>query len=461
MAERIVDYYEDVRITSTAPLCLNVSATPSVYSFRPRDGRRWLSSRWRWVLAPTPRCSAPPTACSSKPFRFETLNHSSVFAGTGETRCRTTRATTVSPARRPRAEHPHYRVVCDVPGIRREQPDDAGPDRCAPFGRVNLVVDGHAEIATSFISTGNYYRLLGVTATLGRTIVPDDDKPGVPPVALISHRYWRSRFGSDSSVIGKNVQMNNVPVTIVGVLSPDYIGIQQTVAEPPDISVALAMEPQLQIGNAASRLSLPTTWWLQVMGRLKPGVTPEQVQANLATVFQHTARAGMDAYLAGLTPEVRARSTNQNRTAVPTFMADSGKRGIYDVNTNDLRAVTILTVVVALVLLIVCANVANLLLSRATARQKRDFRPSVAGRDARTPGSPVADREPAAGGARRRARHRWLATGSAACYRRRGPDDAVRLAGRCVPRRRHRLTGILFGIAAGAARNAHQRQRAH
>jgi predicted permease len=241
---------------------------------------------------------------------------------------------------------------------------------CAPFGRVNLVVDGHAEIATSFISTGNYYRLLGVTATLGRTIMSDDDKPGAPPVALISHRYWRSRFGSDSSVIGKTVQMNNVPVTIVGVLSPDYIGIQQTVAEPPDISVALAMEPQLQIGNAVSRLSLPTTWWLQVMGRLKPGVTPEQVQANLATVFQHTARAGMDAYLAGLTPEVRARSTNQNRTAVPTFMADSGKRGIYDVNTNDLRAVTILTVVVALVLLIVCANVANLLLSRATARQK-------------------------------------------------------------------------------------------
>ena len=95
---------------------------------------------------------------------------------------------------------------------------------CAPFGRVNLVVDGHAEIATSFISTGNYYRLLGVTATLGRTIVPDDENRA-PPVALISHRYWRSRFGSDSSVIGKNVQMNNVPVTIVGVLSPDYIGI--------------------------------------------------------------------------------------------------------------------------------------------------------------------------------------------------------------------------------------------
>ena len=241
---------------------------------------------------------------------------------------------------------------------------------CAPFGRVNLVVDGRAEIATSFVSTGNYYRMLGVTSALGRTIVPDDDRPGAPSVALISHKYWRSRFGSDPNAVGKSVQVNNVPVTIVGVLSPTYTGIQQTVAEPPDISMPLAMEAQLQIDKAPSRLLQPTYWWLQVMGRLKPGVTPEQVQANLARVFQNAARAGMDAHLASLAPEVRARSTNQNRTAVPNFIADSGKRGIYDVNTTDIRAVTILTVVVALVLLIVCANVANLLLSRATARQK-------------------------------------------------------------------------------------------
>ena len=239
---------------------------------------------------------------------------------------------------------------------------------CAPIGRVNVVVDGHADIAQAFISSGNYYRVLGVPSAAGRIIVPDDDKPGAAPVAVISYKYWRSRFGGNASAIGKAVTINNAPVTIVGVLPPAFTGIQQTIAEPPDVSVPLAIEGQILIGTP--RLPQPTYWWLQVMGRLKPGVTAAQVRGNLGGVFQQTARAGMDTYLASLSPEARALSTNQNRTAVPNLTVDSGSHGIYNVNTTDMRAVTILTVVVALVLLIVCANVANLLLSRATARQK-------------------------------------------------------------------------------------------
>ena len=117
-------------------------------------------------------------------------------------------------------------------------------------------------------------------------------------------------------------------------------------------------------------MSEPTSWWLQVMGRLKPGVTSAQVEANLGPIYQHTARAGFDAYLAGLTEAERGRSENQNRTAVPHLIVDTGRHGVYDPNPTDLRAVSILGGVVVLVLLIVCANVANLLLSRATARQR-------------------------------------------------------------------------------------------
>jgi predicted permease len=244
----------------------------------------------------------------------------------------------------------------------------------APFGRVNVVVDGQAEIATSFISTGNYYRVLGVTAIRGRTILPEDDEPSAPPVAVISARYWRSRFGSDPTAVGKIVRINNVPVTIIGILPASFTGVQQTVSDPSDIAVALALDAQLSTAPAQPaqqpRMSQSTYWWLQVMGRLKPGATIAQVQGNLEGVFQQTARSGLSAYLASLSDSERSMSNNRNRKEVPHLLVSSGSRGVYDVNTTDKRAVTILSIVVALVLLIVCANVANLLLSRATARSK-------------------------------------------------------------------------------------------
>jgi predicted permease len=242
----------------------------------------------------------------------------------------------------------------------------------APNGRVNVVVDGQAEIANSFIATGNYFRALGVGARIGRTIVPEDDTATAPPVGVISSKYWHSRFLTDPAVLGKTIRVNNVVVTIVGVLPPEFTGVQQAVAEPPDITLPLALDPQLDTGMSTGprRLTQPTYWWLQVMGRLKPGVTAAQVQGNLERVFQNTARAGLDAYLKGLPESGRNTAVNRSRTEVPYLIVDSARRGVYDVNTNDVRTASILTTVVALVLLIVCANVANLLLSRATTRQK-------------------------------------------------------------------------------------------
>jgi predicted permease len=243
---------------------------------------------------------------------------------------------------------------------------------CAPFGLVNVVVNGEGAIASGFVASGNYYQTLGVTARLGRTIMPDDDRPTAAPVAVISHKYWMSRFGGSPNVVGTPANVNNIPVTIVGVLPPELSGVEQAVGDAPDVSVPLALEPQFNAGLNAppSRLPQPNFWWLEVMGRLKPGATAAQVRGNLAGVFEATARMGFDSYLASLPQEERSRSSVQDHTQVPELLVDSGSRGIYDVNTTDLRAVTVLTAVVALVLLIVCANVANLLLSRATGRQK-------------------------------------------------------------------------------------------
>ncbi|MGH8248266.1 MAG: ABC transporter permease, partial [Gammaproteobacteria bacterium] len=135
----------------------------------------------------------------------------------------------------------------------------------------------------------------------------------------------------------------------------------------PDITVPLSLDSRI---NNAERLSRPTYWWLQIMGRLKPGVTAAQVQGNLEGVFRHTAEAGWNSYFASLAQKEQSNSGHQNRTQIPRLRVDSGSRGIYDVNASEIRSVTILSVVVGLVLLIVCANVANLLLSRAATRQK-------------------------------------------------------------------------------------------
>jgi predicted permease len=247
----------------------------------------------------------------------------------------------------------------------------------APFSRVNAIVNDQAELASAFVSSGNYYRVLGVSARLGRTIEPDDDKPTATPVAVISSKYWHSRFGTDPAIVGKTFRISGILVTIVGILPPDFTGVQKPIDEAPEISFPLALVPQLEApirmsaaGAFTNRLVQPTYWWLQVMGRLKPGARAEQVQGNLGTVFQNTARAGLAQYLGALSDHERSASGNQNRTEVPQLRVEPGNRGIYDVNSNDLRSVTILMVIVALVLLIVCANVANLLLSRATTRQK-------------------------------------------------------------------------------------------
>jgi MacB-like periplasmic core domain len=187
---------------------------------------------------------------------------------------------------------------------------------CAPLARVTVVVNGQAEIASGFLSSGNYHRALGATARLGRTILPDDDRPAATPVAVISHKYWMSRFSGSPSAVGAVVRVNNVPVTIVGVLAPDFTGVEQAVSNAPDVSLPLSLEPQIVLQpSTLQRSLLPAAnfWWLQVMGRMKPGVSNAQVRANFEGVFQRAARSGFDAFLSSLPPEERSKSYLQKR----------------------------------------------------------------------------------------------------------------------------------------------------
>ncbi len=116
---------------------------------------------------------------------------------------------------------------------------------CAPLNGVNAVVDGQAEIASAFLASGNYHGMLGVRAVAGRTITPEDDQPGAPPIAVISYGYWSRRFGQNLGVVGKVVQVNNIPVTIAGVTSPEFTGIPRVLDSAPDISLPIVLGPQL------------------------------------------------------------------------------------------------------------------------------------------------------------------------------------------------------------------------
>ena len=228
---------------------------------------------------------------------------------------------------------------------------------------MNLNAGGQAEVVAGQVVSENYYSALGVPAYVGRTINEADDNAGVTPVAVLSHRFWTTRFASDPSVVGKQVNINNVAFTIAGVTPPGFSGTSD-VGTSQDVSVPLAWEPQ--ITGERSYLKGAGIWWLRLMGRLKPGVTMEQAQTALAGPFQQSVLEHRAAR--------QARAQQPFRTIdpkdLPRLGVDSGSQGEMNSRRQFSKQLQLLSGVVALVLLIACANVANLLLARASSRRK-------------------------------------------------------------------------------------------
>jgi predicted permease len=236
----------------------------------------------------------------------------------------------------------------------------------APAGSVNVIVDGAADLASALSVTGNYFQVLRVSPRAGRLLNDTDLEPGAPPAAVISEAFWHRRFGGQASVVGQVVTMNNVQVTIVGITPASFTSVQRLGAPTPDVTI-----PLTQINQGPQQMAQPTTWWLQIIGRRKPGVTDEQIRGNFEGVFHAAARAGLASHMNALSEKDRNLSTNrQDGDNVPRLLVSSARQGLYDLDNTARRSASILGVVVALVLLIVCANVANLLLSRAATRRK-------------------------------------------------------------------------------------------
>jgi predicted permease len=234
----------------------------------------------------------------------------------------------------------------------------------APRGNLNVNIDGQAEIASGQLVTGGFYTGLGVQPVLGRAITADDDRTAANPVAVMSYRYWQRRFGLNAAVVGKTVNVNGVPVTIVGVTPPQfYAGLQLSAS--PDLSLPMTLAPRLDpSGQSRSEMRQAWYWWVRMMGRMKPGVSLEQVRAELEGVFQQSALAGSHAI-----PNRRAPDAGPPRE-LPRLRVLPGSQGEVYLRQSYEQPLRIVLIVVGLVLLIACANIANLLLGRAVARRQ-------------------------------------------------------------------------------------------
>ena len=220
-------------------------------------------------------------------------------------------------------------------------------------GRVSVVADGRAEFTSAAFVSGNYFDVLGVPPAAGRLFRADDDERNGPGVAILTERWWRTRFSADPGVIGRTIQVNRVPVTVAGVAGRGFHGT--SMSEPVNLFLPLTHTPRVQTGFFARPTMLTSRGmsWINLALRLAPGVTPA------------AAAAATDGIYRQLHP-IKPGTKPDPITLTPLAQRSLGAAGIDSVR----QFVTLLAAVVGITLLIGCANVANLLLARAAGRRR-------------------------------------------------------------------------------------------
>jgi len=222
---------------------------------------------------------------------------------------------------------------------------------------IHFTAGTYTESTTGQFVSGNFFSVLGIPPFVGRTILPSDDSPGAnPSVAVISYGCWQQRFGGDPTVIGRHVEIEMLPFTIVGVAAPGFAGLQ--VGSPRDFWIPMSAEALV---HSPSWLPQPGYHWISIIGRLGPSRTYAEARSNLTVIYSQ-----MLAEQAAGRPEGRQKQAFLAQT-VDVVPASNGLSAL---RRQFSKPLLILMVLVGLVLLVACANVASLLLARAAARRR-------------------------------------------------------------------------------------------
>ncbi|MGA2739353.1 MAG: ABC transporter permease [Bryobacteraceae bacterium] len=231
---------------------------------------------------------------------------------------------------------------------------------------LNLGYQGTPGRADGQLVSGTFFSTLGVGPIVGRVFTPEDDRLGASPAAVIGYAYWARRFGRDIRIVGRTITVNAVPFTIVGVCPPDFYGVQPGRAV--DVWLPLHTQPFVEPGwsrqgwnesgapPANALFATSGDWWVVIMGRLKHGVTFQHARPELEVLLQQA-----------MAPDVKASTKPET---IPHLDISAASKGLNDLRHQFSKPLFILMTVVGLVLLITCANLANVLLARASTRQR-------------------------------------------------------------------------------------------